>query len=52
MVDGHFTLTVDTTLMSIQRILPTEDVGRKVSALCLVLIIYFSLNVRALVERS
>ena len=50
MVDGHLTLTVDIVLMSIQHVLPTLDAGEKMSAQCLVLIIYFCLSFKALVE--
>ena len=44
------TSTVDIMLMPIQHFLPTGDAGGKMSALCRVLIIYFCLSVRALVE--
>ena len=50
MFDGQLTSTVDIILMSIQNVWPAKDAGEKITVLCLVLIIYFCLSFRALVE--
>ena len=50
MVDGQFTLSVDIILMSIENVLPSGFAGGKMNELCLVLIIYFCLSIKALVK--
>ena len=48
--DVSLTSTVDIIWMSIQFFVSTWDASGKISALCLILIIYFCPNVRALAE--
>ena len=50
MVNGKLMSPVNIILMSIQYFLPFEDAGGNMSALCLVLIIYFSLSIRTVLE--
>ena len=50
MVDGQMMSIVDSILMLIQNILYTGYAGGTMSVLCLVLIIYFCLSIRAIVE--
>ena len=47
MIDGQLASIVDIILMSIQLFLPTEDTSGKMSALYIVLIIYFCPSLRA-----
>ena len=49
-VDSELMSTVDIILMSIQHFFPTRDTGGNMSALYLVLFIYFCVNIAALGE--